>query len=50
MRKENGCESLQLFYFTETLTFFYQAVYTWFKNNKPFEDRQVFRLERKIPL
>jgi len=25
-------------------------VHTWFKNNKPFKDRQVFRLERKIPL
>lgn len=27
-----------------------QAVYTWFKNNKPFKDRAVFKLERKIPL
>jgi hypothetical protein len=25
-------------------------VYTWFKNNKPFKDRAVFKLERKIPL
>src|SRR5258705_3211453 len=29
---------------------FLQAVYTWFKNNKPFKDRAVFKLERKIPL
>lgn len=27
-----------------------QAVYTWFKNNKPYKDRAVFKLERKIPL
>jgi hypothetical protein len=27
-----------------------QAVYTWFKNNKPYRDRAVFKLERKIPL
>jgi hypothetical protein len=25
-------------------------VYTWFKNNKPFKDRSVFKLERKISL
>lgn len=25
-------------------------MYTWFKNNKPFKDRAVFKLERKIPL
>jgi len=25
-------------------------VHTWFKNNKLFKDRQVFRLERKIPI
>jgi signal recognition particle subunit SEC65 len=28
----------------------FQAVYTWFKNNKPLKDRAVFKLERKIPL
>jgi hypothetical protein len=27
-----------------------KAVHTWFKNNKPFKDRAVFKLERKIPL
>jgi signal recognition particle subunit SEC65 len=27
-----------------------QAVHTWFKNNKPYKDRAVFKLERKIPL
>ena len=32
------------------LNIFYKAVYTWFKNNKPFKDRAVFRIERKIPL
>jgi len=26
------------------------VVYTWFKNHKPFKDRQVFKLERKIPV
>lgn len=25
-------------------------MYTWFKNNKPYKDRAVFKLERKIPL
>ena len=25
-------------------------MYTWLKNHKPFKDRQVFKLERKIPL
>jgi hypothetical protein len=25
-------------------------VHTWFKNNKPFKDRSVFKLERKISL
>ena len=24
--------------------------YTWFKNNKPYKDCSVFKLERKIPL
>lgn len=28
----------------------YQAVHTWFKNNKPFKDRSVFKLERKISI
>ena len=27
-----------------------QAVHTWFKNNKPFKDKAVFKMERKIPL
>jgi signal recognition particle subunit SEC65 len=27
-----------------------QAIYTWFKNNKPYKDRAVFKLERKIPV
>jgi hypothetical protein len=27
-----------------------QAIHRWFKNNRPFKDRAVFRLERKIPL
>jgi len=27
-----------------------QAVHTWFKNNKPYKDRSVFKLKRKIPL
>jgi hypothetical protein len=27
-----------------------KAVHNWFKNNKPFKDRAVFRLERKIAL
>ena len=27
-----------------------QAVNTWLKNNKPYKERAVFRLERKIPL
>lgn len=25
-------------------------MYTWFKNHKPFKDRQVFKIARKIPL
>jgi hypothetical protein len=25
-------------------------VFTWFKNNKPYKDRAVFKLERKLPL
>lgn len=25
-------------------------MHTWFKNNKPYKDRAVFKLERKIPL
>jgi hypothetical protein len=32
------------------LTGEWKAVYTWFKNNKPYKDRAVFKLERKIPL
>lgn len=28
----------------------HKAVYTWFRNNKPYKDRQVFRMERKVPL
>ena len=27
-----------------------QAVHTWYKNNKPFKDKAVFKVERKIPL
>jgi len=27
-----------------------QAIHTWFKNNKPYKDHSVFKLERKIPL
>ena len=27
-----------------------QAVHTWFKNNKPYKDRSVFKLERKISI
>jgi hypothetical protein len=27
-----------------------KAVNTWLKNNKPYKERAVFRLERKIPL
>ena len=29
---------------------FFKAVYTWLKNHKPLRDRQVFKMERKIPL
>jgi len=27
-----------------------QVVHTWYKNNKPFKDKAVFKMERKIPL
>lgn len=27
-----------------------QAVNNWLRNHRPFKDRQVFKLERKIPL
>jgi hypothetical protein len=32
----------------KTLTLIIQAVHTWFRNNKPFKDRAVFKLERKL--
>ena len=28
----------------------FQAVHNWLKNHRPFKERQVFKLERKIPL
>ena len=31
-------------------SFYLQAIYCWFKNNKPCRNRAVFCLERRIPI
>jgi hypothetical protein len=33
-----------------SVLYIFKAVFTWFKNNKPYKDRAVFKLERKIPV